>query len=107
MDEATIACSLTADDYRRRLSTIRQLGEAALIDMAATPDGALLSFRNSEQVRAALSSIVEAEAACCSFLDLSVGADGERLTLAISGPPEAMPVVRDLTSSFQGIDPLG
>lgn len=107
MDESTIACSLGAEDYRERLSSIRKLGEVAFLDVEPRPDGAVLSFRNSEEVRAELSSIVDAEAACCSFLELSVQPDGERLTLAISAPPDAMPVVRDLTASFQGVQPAG
>ena len=79
----------------------------AFLDVEARPEGAVLSFRNSEEVRAELSSIVDAEAACCSFLELSVHSEGERLTLAIAAPPDAMPVVRDLTASFQGVHPAG
>jgi hypothetical protein len=107
MDERTITCSLGAGDYRERLSSIRKLGEVAFLDMEARPDGAVLSFRNSEQVQAELSSIVDAEAACCSFLELSVRSEGERLILTISSPPEAMPVVRDLTASFRGAQAAG
>jgi hypothetical protein len=107
MDEPTIACSLSARDYRERLSSIRKLGEVAFLGMAARLDGADLSFRNSEEVQAELISIIDAEAVCCSFLDLSVHPDGERLILAISAPPDAMPVVRDLTASFQGEQTTG
>jgi hypothetical protein len=107
MDEPTIACSLSARDYRERLSWIRKLGEVAFLDVEARPDGAVPSFRNSEEVQAELTSIVDAEAVCCSFLDLSVHPDGERLILAISAPPDAMPVVRDLTASFQGEQTTG
>jgi hypothetical protein len=107
MDEPTIACSLGAEDYRERLSWIRKLGEVAFLDVEARPDGAVLSFRNSEEVRAELSSIVDAEAACCSFLELSVHSEGERLILVIAAPLDAMPVVRDLTASFQGVQPAG
>ena len=102
MDKRTIACSLSAKDYWERLSSIRKLGEVAFLDVEARPDGVVLSFRNSEEVQAELISIVDAEAVCCSFLDLSVHPDGERLILAISAPPDAMPVVRDLAAGFQG-----
>jgi hypothetical protein len=102
VDEPVIACSLSPEDYRRRLWAIRELGEAALLDVEARPDGALLSFRNSMGVRDQLVSIVRAEAACCSFLRLTLGSKGDHLTLAVAAPPEAMPVVRDLTASFQG-----
>ena len=107
MDEPTIACSLDAEDYRERLSRIRKLGAVAFLDVEARPEGAVLSFRNSEEVRTELSSIVDAEAACCSFLDLSVHSEGERLILTISAPPDAMPVVRDLAASFRGAQAAG
>ncbi|MGH2596171.1 MAG: hypothetical protein ACRDH7_09430 [Actinomycetota bacterium] len=102
MDEPTIACSLGVEDYWKRLSSIRKVGEVAFLEMEARPDGAVLSFRDSEQVRAELASIVEAEAACCSFLELSVHSQGDRLILTVLSPLEAMPVVRDLTASFRG-----
>lgn len=79
MDEPTIACSLGEEDYRKRLSSIRKVGEAAFLEVEPRPDGAVLSFRDSEQVRAELASIVEAEAACCSFLELSVHTQEDRL----------------------------
>ena len=92
----------------RHPSVVRiEMGEVAFLDIEARPDGAVLSFRNSEKVQAELTSILDAEAVCCSFLDLSVHPDGERLILVISAPPDAMPVVRDLTASFQGEQPTG
>lgn len=102
MDEPMIACSLGAQDYRKRLSSIRTLGEEAFLNPESRPDGAVLSFRKSEQMRAELSSIVEAEAACCFFLELSIRSEGDRMILTILSPPETMLVVRDLTASFQG-----
>jgi hypothetical protein len=102
MEQPTIACSLGESDYRERLSSMRTLGEVAFLDEEARPDGAVLSFRNSVKVRAQLASIVKAEAACCSFLELTVHAKGDRLILTILSPPDAMPVVRDLTASFRG-----
>lgn len=103
MDESAISCSLGPDDYQRRLSAIRGLGEAALLEVDQTPDGALLSFRNSDGVRDQLEWIVQAEATCCDFLKLTLGSDDDgRLTLAISAPHDAMSVVQDLKATFQG-----
>jgi hypothetical protein len=102
MVEHPIACSLSAGDYRARLSAIRELGRRALVEVDETPDGAVLSFRESEKVRNDLSVIVEAEGECCSFLGLSIESNEERLSLTISAPSEAMPIVRDLIESFQG-----
>jgi hypothetical protein len=102
MDEEAITCSLDPQDYQRRLEAIRELGEAALLDVETRRDRVMLRFRDSDEVRDRLASIVQAEAACCSFLELTVGSDAQGLTLEISAPSDAMPVVQDLTASFQG-----
>jgi hypothetical protein len=103
MGEPAIACSLSPEDYLRRMSAIRELGEVALLDVETKPDGVLLSFRNSEGVRDQLASIVRA-GNCVLFLPReTLGCEAGRLTLAISAPPAGMPVARDLTASFQGV----
>jgi hypothetical protein len=102
-----IPCSLSPEDYRRRMSAVRKLGEVALVDVETMPDGALLSFRNSKGVRDLLASMVQAYAACCPFLGLALGSDEEeRLTLAISAAPAGLAVARDLAARFQGASSL-
>jgi hypothetical protein len=103
MDSKTpIACSLNADDYRQRLDAVRELGAAALLSVSDRSDGAELTFRNTTRVREELTAIVQAENACCPFLDLSIGSDEDELSLTITAPREALPVVGDLVRSFQG-----
>ena len=109
MDSKTpIACSLNADNYRQRLDAVRELGAAALLSVNDRSDGAELTFRNTTRVREELTAIVEAENACCPFLDLSIGSDEDEdededeLSLTITAPREALAVVRDLVRSFQG-----
>ena len=103
MDSKTpIACSLNADDYRQRLDAVRELGAAALLSVSDRSDGAELTFRNTTGVREELTAIVQAENACCPFLDLSIGSDEDELSLTITAPREALAVVRDLVRSFQG-----
>ena len=103
MDSKTpIACSLNADDYRQRLDAVRELGAAALLSVSDRSDGAELTFRNTTRVREELTAIVQAENACCPFLDLSIGSDEDELSLTITAPREALAVVRDLVRSFQG-----
>lgn len=103
MDSKTpIACSLNADDYRQRLDAVRELGAAALLSVSDRSDGAELTFRNTTRVREELTAIVQAENACCPFLDLSIGSDEDELSLTITAPREALAVVRDLVMSFQG-----
>lgn len=103
MDSKTpIACSLNADDYRQRVDAVRELGAAALLSVSDRSDGAELTFRNTTRVREELTAIVQAENACCPFLDLSIGSDEDELSLTITAPREALAVVCDLVRSFQG-----
>jgi hypothetical protein len=103
MDPDTpIACSLNAQGYRLRLEAVRELGAAGLLEAHDRPDGAKLTFRNTTRVRKELAAMVEAEDACCPFLALSVGAGEDELSLTITAPRDALPIVRDLVTSFQG-----
>jgi hypothetical protein len=105
MDEQTpIACSLTADDYRRRLESIRKVGHESLLSVNESAAGIALRFRNSHGTRSDLRTIVDAEASCCPFLSLRVDETADELILTVTAPPEAAPVVADLVRSFQGIE---
>lgn len=101
-DQAPVACSLSAEDHRHRLAAIQEIGRRALLAAEDRHDGAVLSFRNSAGVREELLSIVDAESSCCSFLALSLVDNEDRLMLSISGPGEALRIMRDLTESFRG-----
>ena len=101
-DPTPIACSLSADDHRLRLAAIRELGGQALLAAEDRPDGVILSFRGSAEVHEKLVAIVRAESKCCPFLVLEVIESQERLALAVTAPPDALPIVRDLVRSFRG-----
>jgi len=99
---APIACSLSADDYQLRLAAIRELGGQALVAAEDRPDGAMLSFKNSGEVREKLVAIVRAESECCPFLVLDIDESHDRLALAVTAPREVLPIVRDLVRSLLG-----
>jgi hypothetical protein len=101
-DRASIACSLSADDYQLRLAAIREIGDQAMLAAEDRPDGATLSFRNSREVHEKLAAIVRAESECCPFLVLVIDESRDRLALAVTAPPEALSIVHDLVRSFQG-----
>lgn len=100
-DQAAIAGRLSADDYRRRLANIREIGDRAFLMSEDRPDGATLTFLNSGEVHEELEAIVQAESACCPFLVFGITERHDRLDLVISTPPEALPIVRDLVRSFR------
>jgi hypothetical protein len=99
--ETPIACSLEAQDYRLRLDAVRAVGATGLLGVHDLPDGAELTFRNTKRVREELTAIVKAEEACCPFLTLSIGAEEDELSLTITAPRDALPIIRDLVTSFQ------
>jgi len=101
-DRPSIACSLSADDYQLRLAAVREIGDQALLLAEDGPDGATLSFRKSPEVHEKLAAIVRAESECCPFLVLDIDESQDRLVLAVTAAPEALPIVHDLVRSFQG-----
>lgn len=102
-DPLPIDCSLNAGDYAARLAEIREVGEVAFVRSEVHRDGpgADLYFRNSADIDRRLREIVQAEAACCAFLDLRLDSVDGSLRLSILGPADAEPVVQDLVQSFE------
>jgi hypothetical protein len=97
---APIACSLAADDYKARLVEIERIGRSGLLRKEETADGAILTFLDLPELEGEIGSIVAAEAACCPFLSLDLARRDNTLILRITGPEEALPVVRDLMDHF-------
>jgi hypothetical protein len=94
-----IACTLTRASLKEREQWLRRLGEAALIDGARVDDRLELHFRPeaSNDVR----ELVRAERECCPFLSFEVELSGEDVRLAVTGPPEAGPVLDALLSHLE------
>jgi hypothetical protein len=99
-----IACSLSAAEYRERLAAISKVGGSSLISAEERPHHTVLHFRYSAKTRDELQTIVAQEAACCAFLDLSLGTSDEELVLRIAAPEEVRAIVDDLVRSFRGGD---
>jgi hypothetical protein len=98
--ELPIACTLSGPDLRARLAEIQSLGSHALIEADGTPGHRLLRFRRSEEISTRLAGIVEAEAQCCAFLNLTIDEAPDSLSLTISGPEGSEAVVDELARAF-------
>jgi len=85
-DSLPIACSLGADDLRRRLEEIAAVGAESLLDRDGDGEARVLRFRGDAETRRRLERIVAAESECCAFLDLRLVEDGDELTLRIDAP---------------------
>ena len=92
MRELPVACSLTGSDFEERARRWGVLAERALSDSSRDGDGVRLTFAASDGVEAELRELVALEAECCPFLRMGIEEDG-RLTLVVSGPPDAAPIL--------------
>lgn len=98
--ELPIACSLSGPDLRERLSEIRDVGRAGLIGVRREGGNRVLHFRPSPEISSRLERIVEAEAQCCAFLELTIDEAPDSIDLMVGGPDGAEPVVEELVAAF-------
>jgi hypothetical protein len=99
-DPNPIACTLDESALRQRLEQIAALGADALIAHEETGGAHTLRFRRDEQTHRQLERIVDAEAKCCSFLQLSIDERDGELVLALGAPAEGRPVADELARAF-------
>ncbi len=99
-DPKPIACTLSESNLRRRLEQIAALGGEALIAHAEASGIHTLRFRRDEETRHQLEQIVDAEASCCSFLDLTIDERDGELVLTVDAPTGGRPVADQLASAF-------
>jgi hypothetical protein len=95
-----IACSLGADDLKRRLAAIAEIGAESLLGHETEGARHLLRFRSLATTRRRLEEIVAAEAQCCAFLDLKLEERGDELVLSIEAPEGAQAIADELAATF-------
>ena len=100
MTEIPIACSLSAAEQGERRDAAQRLVAAALLDARVTDRGAMLRFSGAAEP--ALRELIAAERECCPFLTFELSERGDGLSLAVSGPPEARPIVLELFGLASG-----
>lgn len=92
-----IACSLDAGAAKDRYGEWERLLADGLLGRQDVPGGVLLALDPGVLARAR--TLVEAERACCAFLDLRLRDDVVPASLRITGPPETLPVIALLAGS--------
>ncbi len=99
-ESVPVACTLGADDLRRRLEEIAALGHESLTGRAADGEAWVLRFRRAPATRRRLESIIAAESECCPFLEFDLGEERGELELRISAPSEGTAVAAELARAF-------
>lgn len=98
--DSPIACSLSAAEMSARLAEMAAVGSQALLSAATDDRGAVLRFRAGADIRGRLAAVVAAEAQCCAFLDLELRDEADAVTLTVTAPAGAEPVLADLVAAF-------
>jgi hypothetical protein len=91
-----IACSLAATDYAQRVADTGDMAREALRERRPIDGGQRLVFQETSDVRRRLDAFVDAESSCCPFLTMRVHSDGAGLSLDITGPELARPIIEEL-----------
>ena len=94
--DVPIACSLTADEYRRRAADMGDVARSALRSRRPIDGGAQLIFEDIADVGRRLEDFVAAESKCCPFLSMQLRAESGTLILDVTGPPAAAPIIEEL-----------
>jgi hypothetical protein len=93
MPDLPIACTLTPDGMTARLALVDALAADGLLDRTLTDDGLRVRLHNTPEIEQRTRELVDAESACCAFLDFDLRHDDGDLVLEISGPADARPVI--------------
>jgi hypothetical protein len=89
-----IACSLPPADYAKRRAHIDDITRSALLGREPIESGERMTF--APEAEADLRELVAAEAECCSFLRMELSRSGDALTLDVTGPDDAQPIIAEL-----------
>ena len=95
-----VACTLSPDElHQRRGELLPGLAELA-VAREMVDHGVRLRFAPIPDIVTTVARVVEAERHCCAFLrfEISVDPGGGAVTLTVSGPAEAQPLLAELTA---------
>jgi len=85
--QPTIACTLSAGDYRERLKEIRGIARDAL--KSYDKKGLVLTLRYDASAADRVIKMVRREQECCAFLNFAVREDTRQIVVSVSAPAEA------------------
>ena len=97
-DTQPVACTLTGDDFRDRLTWIGQLTRDALRGHERAD--LTLTLRYAREAGQRVQEMIRKERACCAFLTFETREQGEELWLTVTAPEAARPTADALFEPF-------
>jgi DNA-binding transcriptional MerR regulator len=92
--EVPIACTLNGDRAGAQIAEGHQL-LATAERHETVPGGVRIWFARTADI-AAIATLVAAEQACCRFFTFTLGVNGEAVTLSVTTPDDARPILDEL-----------
>jgi hypothetical protein len=96
--EAPIACTLGADEFKERTALIRTLTSQHL--RHATRTALRLNLTYAPEALSEVRKLVRMEQACCAFLKFDIAHDETGVFVTITAPPAAAAAADDLFAHF-------
>lgn len=93
-----IACTLSASGYQERLRAIRILASQSLISARRAP--LMLHLIYESDALREIGDLVQAEQACCPFLDFEIAEKEDGVHVTIKAPTDAAPAADVLFGHF-------
>lgn len=97
-DPTPIACTLSAGDYKNRVSAIADLNAQSLHSVARS--ALRLELRYSASARQQVEEMVRRERECCAFLGFDIQELGSEIVLTVITPEEAREAAATLFDQF-------
>ena len=104
-NEAPIACTLEAGDYKARLAWIAALNAEAL--RGAVLHGLRLELTYAAAARERVRQMVRQEQACCAFLGFEVREDAEAIRVTIEAPEGVRDAIETVFAPFRSGTSVG
>jgi hypothetical protein len=98
LDEAPIACTLQAGDYKERLAWVAELAREGLLDVSRTD--LRLELKYAPSVADRVREMVRKEQQCCAFLDFELAETHHDVRLTITAPERARDMADALFDQF-------
>jgi hypothetical protein len=86
-----------------RVGEWTSLARRALVKREPHPSGVSLRYRRDANVEGELRRLIALEIECCAFLGFDLEERPDHLSLTVSGPEEAIPLIRECW----GVSPFG
>lgn len=102
-DTTPFACNLDVSDYQDRLAWITELNTAFLRDYRRSGGRVELTYEPAAAAR--VREFVRREQQCCPFLEFTVSAGTDTVTLVIKAPPEAAEAADELFAPYTSRGP--